>query len=224
MGQLISAARAEINKADRELEEKAKQDLEILQKLVDAKLDEFQRFLNPDATAKTQVPGIRALRWERRAYSSISSQPADEIDKAIDSFFTIGDGNDKQAIKDGFKGVVKSALNIFLGNTETGEKNEEKFFVYMTHNTIVRIDVKLWRWNFAGKGFSDTYKSCLGYIMCLSVVDPTKLRTAEFVYLISEYAGDDEENVNRYIEVMQKMYNTARKMKLDARDATGLLE
>lgn len=25
--------------------------------------------------------------------------------------------------------------------------------------------------------------------MCLSVVDPTKLKTAEFVYLISEYAG-----------------------------------
>lgn len=76
--------------------------------------------------------------------------------------------------------------------------------------------------------------------MCLSVVDPSKLKTAEFVYLISEYAGklsytqaffeilahnnyegDDEENVNKYIEVMQKMYSTARKMKLSSRETVA---
>jgi hypothetical protein len=42
------------------------------------------------------------------------------------------------------QGIVKTALNVFLGNTEVGEKNEDKFFVYMVHNTIVRIDIKVY--------------------------------------------------------------------------------
>jgi hypothetical protein len=46
MGQIISAARAAVKVADKEAEEKAKQDLDILQKLVDSKLNEFQSQLN----------------------------------------------------------------------------------------------------------------------------------------------------------------------------------
>ncbi|KAJ5388167.1 hypothetical protein N7509_010708 [Penicillium cosmopolitanum] len=222
MGQAISAMRESVKEADKIAEEKAKQELDILQKLVDSKLNEFQfeineRFLNPDATSKTQVPGIRALRWERRSLTKISDNPADSISETVDQFFSAGGEKTSNAVKEGFKGVVKTALNVFLGNVEVGEFSEEKFFVYMVHNTIIRVDVKLWRWNFSGEGFSSKYKSVLGYIMCISAVDPSKLHTAEFIYLISEYAGDDEENVNKYIDTMQKMYTAARKMKQNNR-------
>ncbi|KAH8103436.1 hypothetical protein BXZ70DRAFT_1005856 [Cristinia sonorae] len=218
MGQTIAALRASIKEADAAAEEKAKQDLDILQKLVDAKLDGFEHqlnemFLNPDSAAKTQVPGIRALRWERRSTCSVVEKPSEEVGGVVDDLFKIGDGNNKQAVKDGFKGIVKTALNVFLGNTEVGQFEESKFFVYMLHNTIIRVDLKLWRWNFSGKGFSDTHKSVLGYIMCVSAVSPIKLHTAEFVYLISEYAGDSEENVTTYIKTMQKMYSVARAIK-----------
>ncbi|KAJ5599895.1 hypothetical protein N7450_000962 [Penicillium hetheringtonii] len=177
MGQVISAIRESVREADKVAEEKAKQDLDILQKLVDSKLNQFQhelneRFLNPDATSKTQVPGIRALRWERRSLTNIS-------DKVVE-FFSAGGEKTSEAVKDGFK---------------------------------------LWRWNFAGEGFSSKYKSVLGYVMCISAVDPSKLHTAEFIYLISEYAGDEEENVNKYIDTMQKMYAAARKMKQNGRIA-----
>ncbi|KAJ5242601.1 uncharacterized protein N7469_000928 [Penicillium citrinum] len=230
MGQVISAIRESVREADKVAEEKAKQDLDILQKLVDSKLNQFQhelneRFLNPDATSKTQVPGIRALRWERRSLTNISDkvvEPADSIGDTVDQFFSAGGEKTSEAVKDGFKGVVKTALNVFLSNTEVGEFSEEKFFVYMVHNTIIRVDVKLWRWNFAGEGFSSKYKSVLGFlldVMCISAVDPSKLHTAEFIYLISEYAGDEEENVNKYIDTMQKMYAAARKMKQNGRIA-----
>ena len=99
MGQLISSARDALKQADNDAEKKTKQDLDILQKLVDLKLDEFQSqlnewalsnhdswvviwqftynhihrmFMNPDNTAKTQIPGVRALRWERRSFTQIS--------------------------------------------------------------------------------------------------------------------------------------------------------
>lgn len=79
------------------------------------------------------------------------------VDGAVDYFFNAG-GNTAEAVKDGFKvcivykakniadhaqGVVKTALNDFLGNVGAGEKSEEKFFIYMVHNTIVRVDIKV---------------------------------------------------------------------------------
>ncbi|CAF9940673.1 MAG: hypothetical protein HETSPECPRED_002484, partial [Heterodermia speciosa] len=90
--------------------------------------------------------------------------PANEIGGAIDSFFgaASGSGDAKDQILTGFKKAVGAALNIFLGNTSAGQKDETKYFVYMHHNAIVRMDVKLWRWNFEGHGFSDTYQSVLG--------------------------------------------------------------
>lgn len=42
MGAAISALRDEIKEADARAEEKAKQDLEILQKMVDAQLDKYE--------------------------------------------------------------------------------------------------------------------------------------------------------------------------------------
>ena len=46
MGQVISAIRESVREADKVAEEKAKQDLDILQKLVDSKLNQFQHELN----------------------------------------------------------------------------------------------------------------------------------------------------------------------------------
>ncbi|KAL8998616.1 MAG: hypothetical protein Q9169_002367 [Polycauliona sp. 2 TL-2023] len=244
MGAAISALRENLQAADRAMEEKKKQDLEIMQRMVDAQLDKYEadlnaKFLAPDATAKTEVPGIRALR---RTHG---------ISGAIESFFGAAEGGDtKSQLLNGFKVLcspapyfpsrgakpcrrkvpssherkhelmaetvqktVTTALNVFLGNASAGQKDESKYFVYMHHNAIVRVDVKLWRWNFVGTGFSDTYKSVMGYIICLSVVDIAVLKTAEFVYLISEYAGDSEDEVEQYCEAMGKMYNAARKLK-----------
>ncbi|KAI4090497.1 MAG: hypothetical protein LQ339_008356 [Xanthoria mediterranea] len=195
MGAAISTLRETLKEGDRAIEEKKKQDLEIMQRMVDAQLDKYEadlntKFLSPDATAKTEVPGIRALR-RTRSSTAITSEN----------------------LLNGFKKTVTTALNVFLGNASAGQKDESKYFVYIHHNAIVRVDVKLWRWNFVGTGFSDTYKSVMGYIICLSVVDIAVLKTAEFVYLISEYAGDSETEVAQYCEAMGKMYSSARKLK-----------
>ncbi|KAL8848618.1 MAG: hypothetical protein Q9221_006392 [Calogaya cf. arnoldii] len=219
MGAAISALRESLKEADRAMEEKKKQDLEIMQRMVDAQLDKYEadlntKFLSPDATAKTEVPGTQALRRTRSSTAITSENPADGITGAVESFFGAADGDGSKAqLLNGFKKAVTTALNVFLGNASAGQKDESKYFVYMHHNAIVRADVKLWRWNSVGTGFSDTYKSVMGYIICLSVVDIAVLKTAEFVYLISEYAGDSETEVAQYCESMGKMYSAARKLK-----------
>jgi len=219
MGEAISTMRSTIKAADVAENEKAKQNLDILQKLVNSQLDKYEaelnaKFLNPTGTSKDEVPGIRALRKKRFSTAHIQEKPTEAVGGAIDSFFSIGDAgvNTVGAIKNGFKSVVKGALGAFLGNTEAGQQEESQYFIYLQHNSIVRLDVKLWRWNFVGKGFSDTYQSVMGYVICLSIVDVKALKTSEFVYLISEYAGDGSAESKKYISEMEDIYASARAM------------
>jgi hypothetical protein len=76
----------------------------------------------------------------------------------------------------------------------------------------------MFRWNFVGQGLTDDNQSVLGCrptiyrklklyspcldICCLSVVDVSALKTPEFVYLISEYAGEVV-NIIIDVELMQ---------------------
>ncbi|KAL2691896.1 hypothetical protein Neosp_002288 [[Neocosmospora] mangrovei] len=222
MGQSISTVRSSIKIADEEARTKAEQDLDVLNQLCNSSLNEFEakldtKFLNPNASQKTDVPGIRALRKTRFHNLIVRDAPNKSIGDAVDDFFKIGTGgsNTEDAVMKGFKKVVTSALGPFMERTDVGQHKEERYFIYVMHNAVVRLDVMLWRWNFAGKGFSDKYESALGYLVCTSVVDVSALKTSEFLFLISEYAGDEEEEVIKYTQKMQQIYDSARRMKLD---------
>ncbi|EUC47310.1 hypothetical protein COCMIDRAFT_90454 [Bipolaris oryzae ATCC 44560] len=207
-----------LKEADKEKEAAAIQELEMLQKMIDAVLDKYEgeiteKFLNADNTAKTEVPGIRALRKKRFSTCKVSDKLCYEVNDAIDKFFGAATGgNTKVKLVGGFKAVVNAALNQFLGNTEIGVTDTKEYFIYMHHNAIIRIDLRMWRWNFHSDGFKKVEKGVLGYVFCVSVVDIGALKTAEFVYLISEYAGDEEGEVQQYYDQMGKIYDAARKM------------
>ncbi|KAM6533444.1 hypothetical protein FALCPG4_006428 [Fusarium falciforme] len=222
MGQAITIVRSSIKLADEEARAKAEQDLDVLNQLCSSSLNEFEakleaKFLNPDATQKVDVPGIRALRKTRYHNLIVKDEPNKSIGDAFDDFFSTGTGGPStgDAVKEGFKKVVTSALGPFMERTDVGQHKEEKYFIYVMYNAVIRLDVMLWRWNFAGKGFSDKYESALGYLICTSVVDVSALKTSEFIFLISEYSGDQEEEVVKYTQKMQQIYDAARRMKLN---------
>ena len=69
MGNVVSEMVKQIDRAD-EKERAAKEQLELLMKLADARLDTFEAklknmFLDHEAAMKVSVPGRRALRFER---------------------------------------------------------------------------------------------------------------------------------------------------------------
>ncbi|KAI1408585.1 hypothetical protein F5Y13DRAFT_194252 [Hypoxylon sp. FL1857] len=194
MGASISAVYEDVSAAEEQERQKARQDLEVLQKAVQYKLDQFEnklheRFLNPDSVAKTQVPGLRALRMSRYSNVGIRGAPEENVAGAIDSYLGTGKTrlNNEASLKDGFKKIVSEALKEILSTTEAGEHEKDAFFVYVQHNSVIRLGVMLWRWNFIGKGFSDKYENVLG---C-----------------------DSEEEVLKYIETMSRIYSCARKLK-----------
>lgn len=75
-----------------EKEAKAREQLDILMKLADARLDTFESeltamFLDPTSAAKRSVPGKRALRFERSVRVDLDSKVSVRVDhiKALKS-------------------------------------------------------------------------------------------------------------------------------------------
>ncbi|KAI0347124.1 hypothetical protein BDW22DRAFT_1351492 [Trametopsis cervina] len=178
-----------------EKEEKVKEQLEIMMKLADARLDNFQTelemmFVNPTSAMKRSIPGKRAIRFERSVRVDCGSEGSPGVSEAVDSFFNVGQGG-KQSILDGFKSIVNVALKAALGDTTAGEAYDKKFFVCIHHNAIVRVDFYSYRYNFANEGLVSTHKNVFAYMLCTSVVDHRVVTPDELVFLASEFAGDE---------------------------------
>ncbi|RXW20473.1 hypothetical protein EST38_g5380 [Candolleomyces aberdarensis] len=227
MGAAVSAFRNAITAPDKEAKARLLEQLAFLVKSANSELDKYQgeledMFQDPESVQKKMIPGLRAMRWERGYRVNVDSKTSEGgLSEVVDSFFglvqdgvTPADKDTKnKAIINGFK--VRStpnagALNAILGNNHAGEQEEQKFFIFMEHNAIIRIDVKIWRYNFSGKGVMADAENVFCYIFCTSVVDSAKLQRDELVYLLSEYAGDDD--VNAYVDQLLQVWTSINKM------------
>lgn len=83
-------------------------------------------FLNPDAAQRTQIPGIRSIRFIEQYHVSsshgLNEKINDHIQKAVNAFFSIsGDDRDKKKIPNGVSSLISTALDGFIGSTSVGE-------------------------------------------------------------------------------------------------------
>ncbi|KAF5612477.1 hypothetical protein F25303_14379 [Fusarium sp. NRRL 25303] len=219
MGNAISAL-IEPNQADDENERKKKEQLELMMKLANARLDSFQSelermFLDRESAMHTNVPGKRALRFERRFVVDAESTPGKGVEDAVDTFFGASDTGTKVALN-GFKSVVKTGLSVILGDSSAGESYDKKFFICIKHNAIIRVDIYTYKYTFANQGVVDMHKNILAYILCISVVDHRDVTVDELVYLASEFAGDDNNGpvsgFAEYLDMITKTWNKLRAM------------
>ncbi|KAJ6491049.1 hypothetical protein C8R45DRAFT_1138064 [Mycena sanguinolenta] len=205
MGNMVSEVVKQIDRAD-EKERIAKEQLEMLMKLADARLDTFEEqlnrmFLDKESASKMSVPGKRALRFERSVRVDCGAA------EAVDAFFGAGDTGTK-GVLDGFKAVVKTGLKTILGDTSAGESYDQKFFVCIKHNAIIRVDMYTYKYNFHNEGVISTHKNLLAYILCVSVVDHRDVTPDEMVYLASEFAGDESEQYEAYLNNLIRVWNS----------------
>ncbi|KAI0193880.1 hypothetical protein F4808DRAFT_441727 [Astrocystis sublimbata] len=190
-----------------------REQLELMLKLADARLDTFQAelektFLDRESAS---VPGRRALRFERHVNVDAESTPGKGVEDAIDAF--LGTGT-KGAALDGFKAVVKTGLSAILGDASAGESYDKKFFVCVKHNAIIRVDMYTYKYTFASQGVVDVHKNILAYILCISVVDHKDVTQDELTYLASEFAGDGDvgpgSDFDMYLETIMKTWTALR--------------
>lgn len=208
MGQVI----AKILSGSETSKKETKEQLAFLVKAVSAKLDKYESdlhemFEEPETVEKKMVPGIRALRWEREYRVGVSHNE-EGISEAVNDFF----GEDTKSPSNpraGFKKLINIALSSILGNNQAGEIEEQKFFIYVEHNAVIRIDMKMWKYNFSSSDIIAEQQNVFGYILCTSVVDTSTLKIDELVYLLSEYRGDAdvEAYMDKLIAIWTKMDN-----------------
>ncbi|KAL9077599.1 MAG: hypothetical protein Q9157_003295 [Trypethelium eluteriae] len=195
-------------------EQAAKEQLELLMKLADARLDTFESklkniSLDHDSAMKTSVPRKRALRFERSVRVDTDERGSPGVDEAVNAFFGSGDTG-APGVLDGFKAVVKTGLKTILGDTSAGESYDEKFFVCIKHNAIIRVDMYTYRYNFSTQGVISTHKNVLAYILCTSVVDHADVTPDEMIYLSSEFAGDREGEYGAYLNSLIKTWKALK--------------
>ncbi|KAH6908487.1 hypothetical protein BKA70DRAFT_1427079 [Coprinopsis sp. MPI-PUGE-AT-0042] len=213
MGSAISMVRQQAAQADAESKARMREQLDFLVNAANSKLDKYQNelddmFTDPATVEKKSVPGIRAIRWDRGYRVGVSEENAGSgLNEIVDGFFGMIEGG---SVVGGFKKIVSGALGTILGNRNAGEQEEQKFFIFMKENAVIRIDVKIWRYNFSSKGVMAETENVLCYIFCTSVVDSSKLKMDEFSYLLSEYAGDD--GVKDYVEKLISIWTSIAKM------------
>ncbi|KAF4446899.1 hypothetical protein F53441_9530 [Fusarium austroafricanum] len=205
MGQSMSSAREGIFlQGDREATEQALQDMDILHKAMELQLDQFdsqfeEKSLSQPSSTRSEIPFSRSTRKERFTNVQIKDGPKRTISRVIDSLFNHYREEYDRAVFEGFKEVVENALAPFMHTTDIGQYEEKKYFIFVIRDTLVRIDVMIWRWNFTKKGFSNNIQSATGYVLYTSVVDESVLETSEFVSLISLFSngGNSKQYVNR---------------------------
>jgi hypothetical protein len=190
-------------------------------------------------TAKKMVPGRRALRWERGYRVGVSQRdnlflPAtteagptvppgpprpprfdETLGEIVELYFRAGvTGKNGDTVIAGFKKHVLSSLHFILSNTNAGEQEDQRFFVFVQHNAIIRIDVKVWRYNFNSNKVMANAQDVLAYLFCVSVVNHMDLSVDELTYLLSEHAGDADvkEYVDYLLSVWKKIYEIKKEV------------
>lgn len=155
-----------------EKEQQMKERFSFLQKMAEAKSDEFRDQLkvmlsNKASSGQVEVVGDVAFEYHSGQHVNISTECDQAILDAVDNFFKGSSG-----LKDGFKTIVKSGLSGIIGNKAIGEVSENMFFVYPENYSIVRADVKAYRYNFSSKGvLADGVENIFVFTMCKSIVN-----------------------------------------------------
>jgi hypothetical protein len=182
-------------------EKEQKERLETLLMLAKAKIQQFREqldegFANPGLVDKTQIPGTRSIRYIEQYHvaskTEFNSQVTDHLDHAIDAFFSIGDGNNKDAVKEGLKQVIQTGLAAFIGSTEVGETQDKMYFVVPENNAFVRIDVICWKYHFEQTKILSQSDTAVAYVLCKSVIDHKRITLDELIYLVTQALSSGE--------------------------------
>lgn len=155
-----------------EKEQAMRERFTFLQKMAEGKSAQFKdelRVMLSNKASKGQIEVVGDVAYEYRSgqHINISTACDDAIMGAVSDFFKGSAG-----LKDGFGKIVRQGLSGLIGNTSLGETAEDMFFVFPENYSIVRVDVKAYRYNFSSKGLLvDDVENVFVYAMCKSIVN-----------------------------------------------------
>ena len=134
-----------------EEEQRIKEQFSFLQKMARAKSEVFENELklmlaSGSTGSPLEIVGDKAFEYHHGEHINISNGCDEAIMGAVNEFF-----KGKAGVKEGFKTLVKHGLSGIIGDTTIGETEDKMFFVFPENYSIVRVDVKAYKYTFSNK-------------------------------------------------------------------------
>ena len=178
MGQVIS----EFLGGDAEAE--VKESLQILQKLVSAKLEAYATEMEARAFEDKSLPILAVVDKTEEYTVKASKGTSDKVAGVVDSLF-------EGAFMDGLKKVVSTALDELLGNASAGEKEKRDFHVIYANNSLLRVDYHMYKYDFSSDGLRHKAENALCYVIQVAVLDLKKIDPQVVLYELDRAVGED---------------------------------
>lgn len=165
-------------------DDKAVQELQMLQELMVNKVAAATSKMREEALKDANVPIVAFVDTSEKYSVSVSNVPDEDITKSIKDMFG---GN----IIQGLVSLIGVALNQFLGNTQAGASEQNDYHIVFSNNTLMRIDVMFYKYEFSSKGVEDERRNGFCYCTQAAVLDLKKVSPQVLLYELTRTIGHE---------------------------------
>lgn len=214
---LITKMRAEIQEENEIEKLRIQKQLDFLRDAAKAKLEIFKTELKDMFSGKggtlgeAEIIGDKAVSYYEQYRVNVKEDADEAINDIVDTFFSGG----KEGVTNGFKKLIKMGIQDLLGNTSGGEQLEQQFFIIPYGGSILRVDVKFWRYNFDVKNIITNVENAFCFVFCESVVDHTKVSKDVLLKLATDVVGEDIKAISEYMKELEDLWKSMQDKKPD---------
>lgn len=163
MGNSVSTTVKEMEKGQKDAEERMVSEVRQLTALLDAKEKEFRMKLINDNPNNKELPVDKIVKIRSEKRVDVSTAPSDKMTNLIEDMFG---GSFLGALK----GLILGALDTVLGNAQVGEKETTGFAVLLLHSAIVRVDYFCYAYTLRSDGVKTHVQNGMCFAVSLSTV------------------------------------------------------
>ena len=202
MGQVISNF---IEESEKRNEAQVVEPLQLLQKLVSAKLEAQAAKLEAEAFEDKSLPIVATVKKVETYLVKVETAPSEDIKKSMEDIF-------QGEFLDGFQHLVTAAVNELLGNTLAGEKEFSSFQVVFANNSLLRIDFYIYKYDFSSEGLREKIQNAFCYVVQVGVLDLKKVDPQVVLYELDKSIGtvnipDAIAKIKQEVKYMEQLYN-----------------
>lgn len=197
-------------------QEDVKETIEILQKLVSAKLQAYATEMEAKAFEDKSLPIIAVVDKTEKYMVKVSEGASENVESVVDDLFN-------GEFLNGLKDLVKTAMNELLGNASAGEKEKRECHVVYANNSILRVDYHMYKYDFSTQGLRDKAENAFCYVVQVSVLDLKKVDPQVILYELDKAVGKGSiEGMTKrllaeagFVEDLYKVLSRLRKVSLE---------
>ncbi|MEU7596537.1 hypothetical protein AB0B79_26410 [Streptomyces sp. NPDC039022] len=156
--------------------------LGAVEKLTDAKIHQYVERSERISTDPFGPVKVRAhpIDHKHKSFAQFKQDVSKELQSALDNILNLSEERFKKAAGE----VLTVAARTFLGSGGGGVSEDiSSCLTVFGEESIIRLDVQLWKYNFEYKGMADKAENAMAYCSTASLVYPEEVRV-ELLYLM----------------------------------------